>query len=68
MIMESEREFPGFDIEPYERMDPLVDVDHNVPPAFAAFLARRQEVRNSNTHHQLQDDLVEHLWTLKCGD
>ena len=41
MIIESEREFPVFDIEPYEQMGPLADVDHNVPPVFAAFLARR---------------------------
>jgi hypothetical protein len=34
---------------------------------FDAFLARHQEARDSNTHHQLQDDLVEHLWILKGG-
>jgi hypothetical protein len=68
IIIESKREFLVFDTEPYERIGPLADVDHNVPPAFAAFLVRRQEVRDFNTHHQLQDDLVEHLWTLKGGD
>jgi hypothetical protein len=68
MITESEREFPVLDTEPYEQVGPLADVDQNVPPAFAAFLARRQEVRDSNTYHQLQDDLVEHLWTLKGSD
>jgi len=25
----------------------------------------RQEIRDTNTHRQLQDDLVEHLWLLK---
>lgn len=44
MIIESEREFSVFDTEPYERMAPLADVDHNVPPAFPAFPTRRQEV------------------------
>jgi hypothetical protein len=67
MIIKSEREFPVFDTEPYERMGPLADVNHNVSPAFTAFLTRRQEVRDSNTHHQLQYDLVEHLWILKGG-
>jgi hypothetical protein len=38
-------------------MDPLADDDHLVPPAFAAFLAKLQEVR---------DDVVEHLWRLKA--
>jgi hypothetical protein len=65
MITESEREFLVFDVEPYEWMDPLADVDHHMPLAFAAFLARRQEVRDTNTHHQLQNNLVEHLWFLK---
>jgi hypothetical protein len=36
-----------------------------VPTAFAAFLAMRQEIRDANTHRQLQDDLVEDLWMLK---
>ncbi|XP_071683577.1 uncharacterized protein [Lolium perenne] len=44
MIMESEQEFLVFDIKPYEWMGPLADVDHNVPPAFAAFIVRRHEV------------------------
>jgi hypothetical protein len=44
MISESEREFPVFYTQPHERMDYLVDVDHDVPPAFAAFLASSQEV------------------------
>jgi hypothetical protein len=47
---------------------PLANVDHNVALVFVVFLARRQKVRDFNTHHQLQDDLVEYLWTLKGGD
>jgi hypothetical protein len=47
-------------------MDPLADDDHLVPPTFAAFLAKLQEVRDTNTYHQLQDDVVEHLWRLKA--
>ena len=66
MIIESERTNPVFDMEPYERQGPLTNVDHHVPAAaFAAFLARREQIRDNNTHFQLQDDLVEHLWMLK---
>jgi hypothetical protein len=32
-----------------------------VPVAFAIFLAMCQEIRDANTHSQLQDDLVEHF-------
>jgi hypothetical protein len=36
-----------------------------VPAAFVAFLAMRKEIRHANTHSQLQDNLMEHLWMLK---
>jgi hypothetical protein len=65
MIIESEREYPVVDPEPYHRQGPLATVDRKVPAAFAAFLAMLQEIRDKNTHSQLQDDLVEHLWILK---
>jgi hypothetical protein len=65
MIIESEREHPVYDPEPYHCHGPLANVDHQVPAAFAAFLAMRQEIRDANTLSQLQDDLVEHLWMLK---
>jgi hypothetical protein len=65
MIIESEPEHPVYNPEPYHRQGPLANVDHQVPAAFAAFLAMRQEIRDTNTHSQLQDDLVEHLWILK---
>jgi hypothetical protein len=67
MIIESEWEIPVFDTQPYHRQGPLADVDHQVPAAFATFLAKRQELRDSNTHQQLQNDLIEHLWNLKAA-
>ena len=53
MIIGSERETLVFDTKPYFIQGPLADIDHQVPPAFATFLARRQEVRDTNTHSQL---------------
>jgi hypothetical protein len=35
-------------------------------PKFAVILTMSQEVRDTNTYHQLQDDVVEHLWRLKA--
>jgi hypothetical protein len=62
MIIESEREHPVLDIEPYHRQGPLATVDHQVPTVFASFLIMHQEIQDTNTHSQLQDDLMEHLW------
>jgi hypothetical protein len=50
MIIESERVHPVYDPGPYHRRGPLVNVDHQVPVAFAVFLAMRQEIRDANTH------------------
>jgi hypothetical protein len=44
IIIESERKHPIFNTEPYHRQSPLVTVDHQVPAAFAAVLAMRQEI------------------------
>ena len=67
MIIESEQEEPVFDIEPYYRQGPLAKVDHQLPATWTAYLSMRQEIRDPQVHHQLQQDLVEHLWRLK-GD
>jgi hypothetical protein len=65
IIIESEREHSVVDPEPYHCQGPLATVDYQVPAAFAAFLVMRQKIRDGNTHSQLQDNLVEHLWMLK---
>jgi hypothetical protein len=41
MIIESEREHPVYDPEPYHRQCPLANVDYQVPAAFSAFFAMR---------------------------
>ena len=65
MIIESERNDPVADTEPYYRQGPLADVDHQVPATWAAFLTMRQEIRDPVVHTQLQNDLVKHLWRRK---
>ena len=67
MIIESEQEDPVFDTEPYYRQGPLAEVDHQLPATWTAYLSMRQEIRDPQVHHQLQKDLIEHLWRLK-GD
>ena len=67
MIIESEQEEPVFDTEPYYRQGPLAQVDHQLPATWIAYHNMRQEIRDPQVHHQLQQDLVEHLWRLK-GD
>jgi hypothetical protein len=67
MIIKSERDHPVHDIEPWHRHGPLVQIDHQVSPAFAPFLAMRRGIRDKPTHYQLQEDLVDHLWMIKGG-
>jgi hypothetical protein len=50
----------------YPRWSTLVKIIAN--PVYGGkkvWFARRKEVRDTNTHHQLQDDLVELLWIRK---
>ena len=49
----------------YECQGPLAEVDHDVPADFADFVDMHAEIRDSNIHEQLQNDLVEHMWRVK---
>jgi hypothetical protein len=46
---------------------PLIIVDHHIPAAFTNFLAMHQDIYDKAVYHQLQNDLVEHLWVIKGG-
>lgn len=68
MIVEDERKHPIPESEqalPYEREGPLAQPNHQVPASWAAFIAMRQEIRDSTMHQLLQDDLVEHIWRFR---
>jgi hypothetical protein len=68
MIVEDERKHPIPASEqalPYEREGPLAQPNHQVPASWAAFIAMRQEIRDSTMHQLLQDDLVEHIWRFR---
>jgi hypothetical protein len=62
MLIESERANPMHDDLPYDLEGPLVKFDHEVPVEFENFLQNHRQIRNQDTHKQLQDDLVAHLW------
>jgi hypothetical protein len=68
MIVENKRKYPvplSEQAVPYEREGPLAEPNHQVPASWAAFIAMRQEIRDSTINQLLQDDLVEHIWRLR---
>ena len=46
--------------------DPVVP-SHEHTNEFLEFMHRHHVIRNRQTHNQLQDDLVEHLWQQRGG-
>jgi hypothetical protein len=42
-----------------------VRVSHHHTPDLVEFTKTRKEIRDNKIHHQLQEDLVEHLWQHK---
>jgi hypothetical protein len=39
-----------------------VKTSHEMTTYFQTFIDNHVKIRNNDTHHQLQEDLVEHLW------
>ena len=65
MIVEDEYglHYDNTDYEP----SPTVVIDYNmgVDSSFSAFKERFRQIRNKETHRNLQADLMDHLWLRK---
>jgi hypothetical protein len=63
MIIEDEDE-----VDPEERFDDRknVRVSHHHTPDLIEIIKTRKEIRDNEIHHQLQEELVEHLWQHKA--
>ncbi|XP_062218858.1 uncharacterized protein LOC133918803 [Phragmites australis] len=71
MIIEDEREDFDYDHEPenfhYDHEGERVIIEDEHTPElsqFIEFIKNNHDIRDRQTHSQLQDDLVEHLWQL----
>ncbi|XP_062188941.1 uncharacterized protein LOC133892271 [Phragmites australis] len=60
MIVEDERDAEGD--HHFDEMGEVVTVSHRPTAELQAFLQTHQAITNRETHSQLRDDLVEHLW------
>jgi hypothetical protein len=43
---------------------PQIQISHDRTIEFVEFIQRHLSIKNSQTHSQLQSDLIEHLWQL----
>jgi hypothetical protein len=66
MIIENERDTDDANEFEYEQIDetPQVQISRERTIEFVEFIQRHLSIRNSQTHSQLQSDLIEHLWQL----
>lgn len=46
----------------YEDMGERVTVSHDAAPELDAFIENYKNIKDKETHTQLQADLIEHLW------
>jgi hypothetical protein len=49
----------------YDNQGSLAEIDHQVSADFADLFAMHAKIRDTGTHAQLQNYLVEHMWRLK---
>ncbi|XP_062191227.1 uncharacterized protein LOC133895030 [Phragmites australis] len=62
MIIEDERD--GIDVEEvYDYMGEKATIRRNPDQAFVQYIEVTKAIQNWALHHQLRDDLVEHLWS-----
>jgi hypothetical protein len=63
MIIEDEGEVDAD--ERFDDEEENVRASHHRTPNLLEFIKTRKEIRDNESHHQLQEDLVEHLWQHK---
>ena len=66
MIIEDERHINEVERGDYEQFNTTIldPVSHAPTLEFMDFIRRHHQIRDKETHSQLQSDLVEHLWQL----
>ncbi|KAK9067688.1 hypothetical protein SSX86_011799 [Deinandra increscens subsp. villosa] len=65
MIIEDERDNSDDDDFEYDQVDDVLpELSHDHTTEFMEFIERHHQIRDSSTHHQLQEDLIEHQWLL----
>jgi hypothetical protein len=66
MIIEDERHIDEVERGDYEQFNEttLDPMSHAPTLEFMDFIQRHRQIRDRETHSQLQSDLVEHLWQL----
>jgi hypothetical protein len=65
MIVEDERDIydGNFDYDHVDNDTPSIEVSHGPHPLFLeTYMERRAHMCEKQIHHQLQADLVEHIW------
>jgi hypothetical protein len=61
MIIEDKFEEEEEDLN-YDHMGEKVTVSHDDAPELEAFITNYRKIKDTETHTQLQEDLIEHLW------
>ena len=62
IIVEDEHDDSIYD-QGFDFQGENVEPEHAPPATFEQFVEFHRELRDWHTHVQLQDDLVEHMWT-----
>lgn len=67
LAIEDERDPDGVSFDQSELVDTIEIADEQPGDAqeFSRFLRRYKAIRHNDTHYQLRNDLIEHLWTRK---
>jgi hypothetical protein len=66
MIIEDEQNTVNANDIEYEPIDetPCVQISHEHTPEFLEFTEKHVNIRDGQTHSQLQSNLIKHMWQL----